>query len=169
MLRIVGLGAIVVTVSVVLLNASSDVNDDGCVDLQDYSILQEDFTGPCEWQHTPQPAYLVMALPENQSSTITNPRAPQGETFYLTVVRSDTVSPNHYISIFTPPEWNVADYDAYIVRGDVRDLTIDPPLPFSSTLRVHLTDGFVDYDPNVIFIGYYAAPTPVEHLEPVAE
>ena len=40
------LGAVVIAVPLMLARASIDANDDGCVDLADYAIMQQSFTGP---------------------------------------------------------------------------------------------------------------------------
>ncbi len=43
---IVLLGAVVIAVPLMLARAGIDANDDGCVDLADYAIMQQEFTGP---------------------------------------------------------------------------------------------------------------------------
>ncbi len=139
-----------VTVSAVL--GSGDANEDGCVDLKDYAILQGEFTGPCSQQDI---VYLTATLGDGRH-TITQPRAGEA-VFHITGVWL-TGGAAAWVGISLPPEFGLDSSRATLSLYGVRRYQLVPPYPFPSSLELDV-DSL--YGIGLVLVGYYDDAMPV--------
>ena len=148
MKRFAGLTALVVAaivVPVMLSKADMDGNNDGCVDLRDYAIMQSQFTGPdCT------PREIVSFFAEGTDEFVLIPEVPGLNGFILTDVvsqRASTVTTITFIQEIGEEEQTKLSVTVGVsgsgaCDGDGRSYHFNSGIPFTAgaTVRVEISN-----------------------------
>lgn len=148
MKRFAGLIVLVVAaivVPVMLIRADVDGNNDGCVDLRDYAIMQSQFTGPdCT------PREIVSFFVEGIDEFVLIPEVPGLNGFILTDVITQRSSPTTKIT-FVQEIGDEQETKLSVVvgasgdqahRGNERSCHFNSGIPFTAgaTVRVEISN-----------------------------
>jgi hypothetical protein len=132
---VTALAAVALVAPVMLLKADVDGNDDGCVDLQDYAIMQNQFTGPaCT------PREIVSFFAEGVDEFIVVPEVPGVNGFILTDVISQRSTPVTALTFVqeigdqqeTKLSVTVGASGDQTHRGDTRSFHFNSGIPFAA-------------------------------------
>ena len=138
---------------------SPDTNNDGCVNLEDYSQIQTAFSGPCTPRHK---AYLKAVIRPG-ATTVQNPMRNKRLTFFIT----DIWYNGHDLTVVFPPELqheragNVSLLE-HTFEGSGATVHLASPVPLTTSIT--FSEGSMRTLSNLILEGFYGSTPDVVAL-----
>lgn len=99
-------------------------------------------------------AYLTVTLPPSIWTTVTNPRAAQGEVFYITDIFTEG-----QMAFYLPPEFNGTGNSQFLrTQDELYDDSFVTPVPLATSMQVYRIYAEAR---TIVFAGYYSTAQPV--------